>query len=156
MDVWLKIKQEGQTAGLGPCFHSPGFHFGTGFLSHSHVSCSEDPGVFAKDVSAENASAEENDADDAAADADASAATDAEGFPAGARGRRRRKRAVRGEARRARSMPQRGRKEEKEEEKEEKAGGGGGGGRAGQSLRSRLFLLIISRPVCQISELSPE
>ncbi|CAJ1440353.1 unnamed protein product, partial [Effrenium voratum] len=72
------------------------------------------------DVSAENASAEENDADDAAADADASAATDAEGFPAGARGRRRRKRAVRGEARRARSMPQRGRKEEKEEEIEEK------------------------------------
>ena len=22
--MWLKIKQEGQTAGLGPCFHSPG------------------------------------------------------------------------------------------------------------------------------------
>ena len=33
--VWLKIKQEGQTAGFGPCFHLPGFHFGTGFLSHS-------------------------------------------------------------------------------------------------------------------------
>ena len=26
---WLKIKQEGQTAGLGPCFHLPGFHFGS-------------------------------------------------------------------------------------------------------------------------------
>ena len=25
-------------AGFGPCFHLPGFHFGTGFLSHSHVS----------------------------------------------------------------------------------------------------------------------
>ena len=36
--VWLKIKQEGQTAGVGPCFHLPGFHFGTGFLSHSHIS----------------------------------------------------------------------------------------------------------------------
>ena len=35
--VWLKIKQEGQTAGFGPCFHLPGFHFGTGFLSHSQV-----------------------------------------------------------------------------------------------------------------------
>ena len=34
--VWLKIKQEGQTAGFGPCFHLPGFPFGTGFLSHSH------------------------------------------------------------------------------------------------------------------------
>ena len=34
--VWLKIKQEGQTAGFGPCFHLPGFQFGTGFLSHSH------------------------------------------------------------------------------------------------------------------------
>ena len=22
--VWLKIKQEGQTAGFGPCFHLPG------------------------------------------------------------------------------------------------------------------------------------
>ena len=36
--MWLKIKQEGQTAGFGPCFHLPiGFHFGTGFLSHSHI-----------------------------------------------------------------------------------------------------------------------
>ena len=25
-------------AGVGPCFHLPGFHFGTGFLSHSHMS----------------------------------------------------------------------------------------------------------------------
>ena len=30
--VWLKIKEEGQTAGFGPCFHLPGqpileFHF---------------------------------------------------------------------------------------------------------------------------------
>ena len=24
-------------AGFGPCFHFPGFHFGTGFLSHSHI-----------------------------------------------------------------------------------------------------------------------
>ena len=24
----LKIKQEGQTAGFGPCFLLPGFHFG--------------------------------------------------------------------------------------------------------------------------------
>ena len=24
-------------AGFGPCFHLPGFHFGTGFLSHSHL-----------------------------------------------------------------------------------------------------------------------
>ena len=39
--VWLKIKQEGPTAGLGPCFqcfHLPGFHFGTGVLSHSQHS----------------------------------------------------------------------------------------------------------------------
>ena len=35
--VWLKINQEGQTAGFGSCFHLPGFHFGTGFLSHSHI-----------------------------------------------------------------------------------------------------------------------
>ena len=33
--MWLKIKQEGQTAGFGPCFHLPGFHVGTGFLSRS-------------------------------------------------------------------------------------------------------------------------
>ena len=26
--VWLKIKQEGQTAGLGPCFHFSGLQFG--------------------------------------------------------------------------------------------------------------------------------
>ena len=32
--VWLKI-QQGQTAGVGPCFHLPGFHCGTGFLSRS-------------------------------------------------------------------------------------------------------------------------
>ena len=31
--LWLKIKQQGQTAGVGPCFHLPGFHFGTGLLS---------------------------------------------------------------------------------------------------------------------------
>ena len=30
--VWLKIKQEGQTARLGPCFHLPGFHFGYRFF----------------------------------------------------------------------------------------------------------------------------
>ena len=24
-------------AGFGPCFHLPGFHFGTGFLSHGHA-----------------------------------------------------------------------------------------------------------------------
>ena len=35
--VWLKINQEGQTAGFGPFFHLPGFHFGTGFLSHSQI-----------------------------------------------------------------------------------------------------------------------
>ena len=35
--VWLKIKQEGQTAGFGPCFHLPGFHFGTGLLSHRQM-----------------------------------------------------------------------------------------------------------------------
>ena len=32
--------QEGQTAGFGPCVHLPGlpgFHFGTGFLSHSQI-----------------------------------------------------------------------------------------------------------------------
>ena len=40
MWLWLKIKQEGQTAGFGPCFHLPGFHFGTGFWSHSHVGTS--------------------------------------------------------------------------------------------------------------------
>ena len=37
MWAWLKMKQEGQTAGVGPCFLLPGFHFGAGFLSHSHV-----------------------------------------------------------------------------------------------------------------------
>ena len=37
--IWmgLKIKQEGQTAGFGPRFHLPGFYFGTGFSSHSHM-----------------------------------------------------------------------------------------------------------------------
>ena len=35
--LWLKIKPEGQTAGFGPCFHLPRFHFGAGFLSHSHM-----------------------------------------------------------------------------------------------------------------------
>ena len=29
---WLKIKQEGQTAGFGPCFDLPGFHFGYRFF----------------------------------------------------------------------------------------------------------------------------
>ena len=38
--VWLKIKLEGRTAGFGPCFHLPGFHFGTGFLSHSQLQTS--------------------------------------------------------------------------------------------------------------------
>ena len=35
--LWLKIQELGQTAGFGPCFHLPGFHFGTGFLSHTHI-----------------------------------------------------------------------------------------------------------------------
>ena len=37
--VWLKIKQEGQTAGFGPCFHLPGLapFWNSGFLSHSQV-----------------------------------------------------------------------------------------------------------------------
>ena len=26
--LWLKIKELGQTAGFGPCFHLPGFYFG--------------------------------------------------------------------------------------------------------------------------------
>ena len=30
-----KLNRRGY-AGFGPCFHLPGFHFGTGFLSHSH------------------------------------------------------------------------------------------------------------------------
>ena len=34
--VWLKIKQGGY-AGFGPCFHLPGFQFGTGLLSHSQI-----------------------------------------------------------------------------------------------------------------------
>ena len=38
--LWLKIKQRGY-AGVGPCFHLPGFHFGTGFLSHRHMSIDE-------------------------------------------------------------------------------------------------------------------
>ena len=29
-------------AGFGPCFHLPGFHCGTGFLSHSHILYFED------------------------------------------------------------------------------------------------------------------
>ena len=32
-----KLSRRGY-AGFGPCFHFPGFHLGTGFLSHSHVS----------------------------------------------------------------------------------------------------------------------
>ena len=35
--MWLKVKQEGQTAGFGPCSHLPGFHFGTGCLSRSQM-----------------------------------------------------------------------------------------------------------------------
>ena len=31
-----KLNKRGY-AGFGPCFHLPGFHFGTGFLSHSHM-----------------------------------------------------------------------------------------------------------------------
>ena len=31
-----KLNRRGCT-GFGPCFHLPGFHFGTGFLSHSHL-----------------------------------------------------------------------------------------------------------------------
>ena len=38
--MWLKIEQQGQTAGCGPGFHLPGFHFGTGFLSHSQIEIS--------------------------------------------------------------------------------------------------------------------
>ena len=30
--VWLRIEEEGQTAGCGPCVHSPGFHVGTVFF----------------------------------------------------------------------------------------------------------------------------
>ena len=33
---WLKMKQQGD-AGFGPCLLLPGIHFGTGFLSHSHI-----------------------------------------------------------------------------------------------------------------------
>ena len=36
MGVAQKNSQRGY-AGVGPCFHLPGFHFGTGFLSHSHI-----------------------------------------------------------------------------------------------------------------------
>ena len=43
--VWLKMKQAGQTAGFGPCFHLPGFHFGNGFLSHSHLFPTRQEGV---------------------------------------------------------------------------------------------------------------
>ena len=37
--VWLKIKQERlrRCYSVGPCFHLQGFHFGTSFLSHSHM-----------------------------------------------------------------------------------------------------------------------
>ena len=31
-----KLNRRGY-AGVGPCFHLPGFHFGTGFVSHSHT-----------------------------------------------------------------------------------------------------------------------
>ena len=34
--VWVKLNHEG-TAGFAPCFHFPGFHFGTLFLSHNHI-----------------------------------------------------------------------------------------------------------------------
>ena len=34
-------------AGCGPCFHLPGFHFGTGFFSHSHVFSRCWPGLLA-------------------------------------------------------------------------------------------------------------
>ena len=32
-----KLNRRGYYSGFGPCFHLPGFHFGTGFLSHGHV-----------------------------------------------------------------------------------------------------------------------
>ena len=32
-----KLNHQG-TAGFGPCFHLPGFHFGYIFLTHSHMS----------------------------------------------------------------------------------------------------------------------
>ena len=32
----LKLNRR-RYAGFGPCFHLPGFHFDTGFLSHSHI-----------------------------------------------------------------------------------------------------------------------
>ena len=39
--LWLKIKQEGQNAGFGPCVHlTIGVHFGTGFLSPGHLGTS--------------------------------------------------------------------------------------------------------------------
>ena len=37
MGVAQNIQQEGQTAGVGPCFHLPGINFGTVFFSHSHI-----------------------------------------------------------------------------------------------------------------------
>ena len=42
MWVWLKIKQEGQTAGFGPCFRLPrqAILELLGLLSHSHVKVS--------------------------------------------------------------------------------------------------------------------
>ena len=48
---WLKTKQEGQTAGFGPCFHLPGFHVGTGFLSHGQIAHFS-KGVFTMDPNA--------------------------------------------------------------------------------------------------------
>ena len=35
LECGSKLNRRGY-AGFGPCFHLPGFHFGTGFLSHSH------------------------------------------------------------------------------------------------------------------------
>ena len=36
--VWLKIQQEGQTAGVGPCFHIPGFQLGIPVFRASAIS----------------------------------------------------------------------------------------------------------------------
>ena len=33
----LIIKQEGPTAGVGPCFHLPGAYLGTGFLPYIYI-----------------------------------------------------------------------------------------------------------------------
>ena len=36
-DMAMNFNREPQTAGFGPCFGFPGFHFGTSVLSHGHI-----------------------------------------------------------------------------------------------------------------------